>query len=151
MVVVRVPDGFDVTVQKVWIREHTERHFPQVELIRLDRATTFVDPLYHEAPARRWLDPIPLWASVQHRPSKKALTKYGIEQSRDVLFDVSTLHLSELGILEQSETFLIGDLIRWGGDHYEIKDQIRDTSAYWGTTNIPFFLVLGADYYREGT
>jgi hypothetical protein len=148
--IVRIPDNRDTVMQKVYLREYAERHFPFVDLIRLDRNETIVDDLYVEATNRRFLDPVRIHALVLHKPSKKLLGKYGMDQSRDVMFHFTTLDLSELGFLENRDDFLIGDLVDWGGDIYEIKDQIKDEESYWVNTNIPFYLAIGADYYREG-
>jgi hypothetical protein len=149
--IVRIPDGFDTTMQKQTLREYAERHFPKVLLVRLDRHDTIVDDLYVEATDRRFLDPFEVFCYVEHEPSKKMLIKYGMEQMRQVLFHFTTLHLDDLGILENNDTFLIGDVVRWGSDSYEVKQQQRDTESYWANTNIPFYIVCGADYYREGS
>jgi hypothetical protein len=148
---VRIPDTFDTIIQKQYLREYADSRFPLVRLSRLDRVRTYKDPLYNEAMARRFLDPVDLRAYAEHSPPKKTLIKYGLDQDRPVMFKATTLHLADLGILENRDDFLIGDLVLWGGDTYEIKDQTRDTEAYWANTNIPFFVVLGADYYREGS
>lgn len=148
---VRIPDDFDTVLQKQYLREYADSRFPIVRLARLDRVQTLKDPLYNEATARRFQDPVDLRAYAEHEPPKKILIKYGLDQTRPVMFKVTTLHLEELGILENRDDFLIGDLILWGADTYEIKDQTRDTESYWANSNIPFFLVLGADYYREGS
>jgi len=148
--IIRIPDTRDTVMQKIYLREYAERHFPIVNLIRLDRVETIVDELYVEATNRRFLQPEKIHSWVNHQPPKKLLGKYGLDQSRDVMFHFTTLELSELGFLENRDDFLIGDLVDWGGDMYEIKDQSRDTEAYWINTNIPFYLVIGADYYRDG-
>jgi hypothetical protein len=73
-----------------------------------------------------------------------------MDQSRQVLFKVTTLHLADINYIRNNETWMIGDLIRWGGDMYEIKEQTKAQEGYWAQTNIPMFYILGADYYRAG-
>lgn len=148
--ILRIPDNYDTALQKSYLREFAESRYPSVDLIRLDRTLTVVDDLYLESPARRFMNPEPIRCLPVHEPNKKTLTKYGMEQSRPILFKVATVHLADLGYLKNNDTWMIGDLIRWGGDVYEITDQVKDTEGYWATTNIPFYFVLGADYYRVG-
>lgn len=148
--ILHIPDTFDTVLQKQELREYAERHYPKVGLARLNRNRTNVDGLYNETSDPRFHDPEMVFCYVDHEPTKKSLIKYGLDQTRDVMFQIATLHLDDLGILENNDTFLIGDLIHWGDDFYEIKDQSRDTESYWINTNIPFYLVLGADLYREG-
>lgn len=145
-----IPDSYDTSLQKTFIREYSARHFPLVDLVRMDRQQTFVDPLYNEAPARRFEDPVPIRCLPDHQPTKKTLTSFGIEQSRSVLFKVPTIALADIDYLRKDETWMIGDLIKWGNDYYEILDQVKVNDGYWATTNIPMYLVLGADYYRHG-
>ena len=146
-----IPHTFDTVIQKEALRELAESRYPLVDLARLDRRRTVVDKLYHEAADKRFKDPLRIRALVLHEPQKKDLNKYGLDQSRKLMVHVTTLHLDDLGILENRDDFLIGDLIMWGGETYEIKDQEKDTESYWMNTNIPFYLVLGCDIYRRGT
>lgn len=148
----RIPDTYDVMVQKDYIREFSERTYPNVQLIRLNRDETVVDDLYMEAPARRFREPITLRAMVEHKPAQKALGKYGLDQTRDILVHIPTLFLGDVEYLyaEPNDSWMIGDLVKWGGDHYEVRDQVKDNSAYWGQTNVPFFITLACDYYRHG-
>lgn len=148
---IRIPDTFDTAYQKQQLREYCEIFLPEVKLIRIDRDKTIVDDLYFETSDRIWAEPVTIKAYVEHQPTKKNLGKYGLDQTRDVMFHIPTVTLSDLGILENRDDFLIGDRLDWGGDVYEVKDQSRDTGSYWINTNIPFYLVLGADFYREET
>ena len=113
--IIRIPDNQDVTLQKVYMREFFERTMPEVDLVRLDREETVVDDLYNEAVARRFKAPFKLRAHIEHRPSQKALTKYGLDQSRAVLFHIPTLYLGDNDYLyaEPNDTWIIGDLIKW--------------------------------------
>lgn len=147
---IQIPDTYDTVTQKAYLREYAQMHFPLVQLKRLDRVTTVVDELYNEAQDKRYLAPISLRCYIDHDPSKKTLTHYGLDQSRKVLFMVPTVFLSDLGILGKDDSYLIGDLLLWGGDVYEIKDQVKNTDSFWANTNIPLYLVLSGDYYREG-
>lgn len=147
---IKIPDNYDTMAQKNYLREYAEAYYPLVDLVLLDREQTIVDDLYIEATAKRFKAPKPIRCYVEHNPTKKSLKKYGLEQTRDVLFKITTMHLADIGYLQNNSVWMIGDLIKWGSDFYEIKDQIPDNNAYWATTNIPFYYVLAADYYRAG-
>lgn len=148
----RIPETYDTMVQKTYVREHAERVYPTVQLLRLNREETVVDDLYMEAPSRRFREPVDIKAMVEHKPAQKSLGKYGLDQSRDILIHVPTLFLGDIDYLyaEPNDTWIVGDLVRWAGDHYEVRDQIKDNSAYWAQTNVPFFITLACDYYRAG-
>lgn len=147
---IHIPDTGNTVLQKSYLREYAETIFPLVDLIRLDRKLTPVDTLYMESPARRFKLPEPIRCLPNHEPAKKLLTKYGMDETREVLFQICTVHLADLGYLQNNETWMIGDLVRWGGDTYEIKQQAKATDGYWAQTNIPLYYILGADYYRAG-
>lgn len=147
---VKIPDVASTALQKSYLREYADAMYPKVDLIRMDRNLTVVDPLYLESPARRFLPPISIRCLPDHEPAKKILTKYGMDQTREVLFQVCTMHLADIQYLQNNETWMIGDLVKWGGDVYEIKQMAKATEGYWAETNIPMFYILGADYYRAG-
>lgn len=147
---IKIPDIRDTVIQKNMLREFAISRYPQVDLIRLDRNATIVDPLYLESTSKRFMTPVPIYCLPDAEPTKKTLTKYGLEQERPVLFKVPTSFLSDIDYLYNSDVWMIGDLIRWGGDTYEIKDQVKAPDGYWATTNICMYYILGADFYRAG-
>lgn len=149
-ILITIPDSYDSIIQRNYLREFAATRFPTVELIRLNREETIVDDLYMESVAKRFMEPVAVKVLPDHQPTKKTLTKYGMDQSRTVLFQIPTVHLSDIGYLYNNDTWMIGDLIRWGGDLYEIHDQVKAQDGYWAQTNIPFYYILGADFYRYG-
>lgn len=147
---VTIPDNMETILQKQYLREYSNSRFPTVDLIMLDRDQTIVDPLYLEATNKRFKNPTPIRCLPEAEVTKKTLTKYGLEQQRQVLFKIPTLFLADINYLYNSDTWMIGDLVRWGGDVYEIKDQVKAQDGYWASTNICMYYILGADYYRAG-
>jgi len=145
-----LPQRYDIAIQRQYLDEYSRMHLPEFGLRRLNRTRTVVDPLYNESPARRWHDPTILRGYVDHKPSKKTLGKYGMDQEREVLFLVPTHTLSDLRILEANDTFLIGDMVVWNGDAYEVLDQRKDVDAYWANSSIPFYIAIACNLYREG-
>jgi hypothetical protein len=148
----RIPDNHDTTAQKGYLLEYATIAYPEVEIIRLDREATVVDELYLEAVSRVWKEPLKVRCLPDHKPTTKTLTKFGLEQSRDVLFHIPTMFLAQVDYLyrEPNDDWMIGDLIKWGYDFYEVKDQIKNNDSYWAQTNIPMFITLSGDYYRHG-
>lgn len=150
--IVRIPLAADVTMQGVWVREFIERHWPTVSLRRLDRTRSYRDETTRAEAIQRVHSPtlIELRAYPDPNPEKQTLERFGVEDARDLLVLVSTLHLSDLGLLSQSNTFLVGDLILFDGDPYEIRVMYRDKKGYWATSNVPFFYALVCTRYRIG-
>mgnify|MGYP006293025649 CR=1 FL=1 len=140
----------DYKMQAGLQREAFIRHHPVVQWVRLDRSETVVDELYNDTKNPRWLDPVDVHAHVDHSPSVQKLMRYGIQEERDVLITFSTVLLGDAGLLQNNSNFMIGDLIRWDNDLYEIVSQHRSKDGYWGSSNIPFHIVVSCKRYQFG-
>jgi hypothetical protein len=140
----------DITTQLQHQREYWGRSYPLVKLMRIDRDSTQVDELYFEALERRFQDPVDIKAQIEQNPSRQTLRKFGLIQPREIIFSFSTLLLDDAGLLEDSSTFLIGDLVQWDGDTYEILEQHRPNESYWLATNIPLWFACTCNTYQRG-
>lgn len=140
----------DLRIQLQFQRELWERHYPKVSLIRRARLETNVDDLRVEAADPDWKNPILIRARVEHNPSKQRLMRWGIEESRDIIVSFSSVLLDDLGILEKTSNFLIGDIVRFDDDLYEIRDQHRPSEGYWGNTNIPLYISCSCSRFKFG-
>lgn len=143
-------EASDYAMQAELQREAFMRHHPEIILLRLDRNLTTPDELYNDSHDRTYLPEIRTHAHIEHSPSKQRLLKYGIDEERDVMVTFSTVLLGDMGILGHNSTFLIGDIIKWDEDLYEIKSQHRGRDGYWGSSNIPFHIVCTAGRYQHG-
>jgi len=140
----------DYKIQANFQREAFIRHHPQIALILLNRGNTNVDSLYNEASDPDWDHPIMVHAHIDHSPSKYRLQKYGMDEERTLLVTFSTVLLLDQKILQPSTTFLVGSIVRFDSDLYEIKTQTRSKDGYWGSSNFPFHIVCACDRYRHG-
>lgn len=146
---IQLPSVGDLGIQMAWQREVSQMYWPEVELIRLDRGRTQEHFLYRDTSERVFQDPVKVRAYIDHSPSKQRLMKYGIDEQREVLVYFSTVVLSDMGILENNSQFLIGDLIRFDDDLYEILTQHRDKAGYWANTNVPLLFICTCNRFRK--
>jgi hypothetical protein len=146
---IKIPQKGDLNIHEKMLLGYAQQFYPEIELAELDREATYVDDLYHDSTVKKFKTPVTILSFVEHNPSKKLLTRYGMDEQRDVVFNIPVSFLVQAGIVLQSDTYLIGSLIKWGGDNYEIRDQNYPVDSYWMNTNIPFYVSLAADYYRQ--
>lgn len=140
----------DLLMQAQHQREYWKRVFPPVKLVRIDEDTTLVDDLYGEALDWELQPGVEINAHVEHSPSVQRLKKIGITEEREVVFSFSTLLLDDAGLLEDNSQFLIGALVQFDEDLYELLTQHRAKDGYWLQTNIPFYFECTADRYQRG-
>lgn len=148
--IVRLPNTVDIQIQQQWMKEQWLMYYPEYNLLRVDRTNTYVDPLYKETAQRRYMPAIKVRAYIDTNVSENQLTKWGLDSHRDVAITFLSSELADLEILENNKTFLIGDLIEYDGEYYEISDMVRAGESYWANTNIPFYITCTALRYRKG-
>jgi len=131
----------DLRMQMQFQREAWERHYPFVSLIRRRNEDTNVDSLNNEAIDPRFdtEHPFQVRGWVEQNPSQQKLMRWGINEPRDVIASFSTVLLDDQNLLAATSQFMIGWLVRFDDDLYEIKEQHRPNAGYWGGTNIPFY------------
>lgn len=145
------PTDSDVDFQKRISKELWWRTYPQVRVYLLDKEATVVHPLYLEALDPIYKDPVLTPAYIDHSPSVQKLTKFGINETRDVLVHTNTAIMEDQGWLSADSTFLIGSLVAFDDDFYVVNSQHRDKRGYWINTNVPMFLVLACSRKVKGT
>lgn len=147
------PGDSDLPIQKEFHKEYFQLHYPQLDLLILDRENTEVCDTYDETEEFIFFNPIKVHAYVEHQPSEQELMKYGIDEQRDVLFHMSTPLLEEQGLLSgegDGSAWLLGSRMVFDNDEYEIKSQHRATDGYWANTNVAFVIVVSGLRVREG-
>lgn len=146
--IVHLPVTRDIVFQRRRLDEVAKLHYPKVSILRLDRDKTFVNQLYRESDTRRFHEPVEILAFVEHSPSKKSLSKFGIDKRREVVFSVPVNVLDEANLLDLRATAYIGDLVQWDGTLFEVMNQARPKEGYWLNTNIPLYIMLFCDFYQ---
>jgi len=109
-------------------KEMFRLYFESVKLAKLDRDSTEVDELYGETKRRVYREPIEVDAFVVRNPPVELLSKFGIDEQRDLLITFSKPLLEEKNL-----TVSIGDrVILKEGDEYEILTLGPDRGDFFG-------------------
>jgi len=91
-------------------------------------------------------------ALIEHEPSRQLLTKYGVEEERDVVFYVPFSELNRLGLVndDRFRGLILGDLFEWDGTWYIVREAHR--TSYHGLTD-RYHLTAGfcTRYYHTAT
>jgi len=91
-------------------------------------------------------------AIVEHEPSRQLLTKYGVEEERDVVFYVPFTTLNSLGLVndDRFRGLVLGDMFEWDGTWYIVREAHR--ANYHGLTD-RYHLTAGfcTRYYHTST
>lgn len=141
-----IPPEADTLFIKQLHRDLYYLSFPKVKLLRLDRTKTQVNRLYLETRQFIYHAPIEIPAYVQVKPSTQELTKFGIDEARELLASFSIGILDDIGLGGNAIT--IGDKIIYDGTEYEIMSVNR--YSYVLNWNVPLDLVVSLNRFRGG-
>lgn len=146
------PDDGDFAQQLEWQRELWGQVFPKIRIRVVDRGTTNVHEIYHEAGAEtRYKPEQEVKAFVEQNPSSQALKKYGIDESREAIIHFLADELMEKGLVSaDSGQELVGAVVNWDNDDYLVLSQHRVQDSYWATTNIPFHISVTVNRLHKG-
>lgn len=125
--------------------------FPKLRYEALDKQASTKHRLYHEAKNKVWLPAVEVPVHVDFEPSTKRLSSYGIDELRPVIFGFHVGLLRLVNRFPENSTAMIGGLVEFDGDKYEIMTQHRAKESYWAQTNAPLFIVCSANVFRRGT
>lgn len=117
--------GLTAEVADLFLRE--------VEVRIIDRDNTIVDPQYTESKNIKYKS-YTVRCQMDIRPKKTKLTKFGIDEARDLIITIESAVL-ERGNEDYPEGFPVpgpGDVVLVTGDAYEIMDQ-QDVDFWWHT------------------
>lgn len=141
----------DIDLQRHLAREFAWRTYPQLRHFQLNRDKAKTHPLYRDSADKdRWDDPKTLPILVLHDPSKQRLEKYGIDEQRDLMLWYCVPVLDEVGLTPKTMTEMIGSLVEFDSDLYEIQSQHRAKETYWVNTNVALYIVCTANVHRRG-
>lgn len=85
---------------------------------------------------------------IEHEPSKQILKRYGIDETRDVIFHLPLVLLKEAGLVNpiRFRGIDVGDMAVWDNSWYVVRSAHR--SAYFGQRTDHFFTAATCDRYR---
>lgn len=156
----------DFKAQDRWVRESVQKEGAPIHLLPVSTErdpqgplqSAGVDPLDGDILNPEFLAYPPgkdqrkfnIRVIVEHQPSKQELTKYGIDEQREVGFHFVRSILDDLSLVEANSRrhrgIDIGDLVFWDGTWYILQNVHRD--HYFGQTVNPYFVVGFASRYQ---
>lgn len=145
----------DIDYQIAMSREYFLVSYPRIPLRVLVPDQPHVHEEYGETRSRIYFPPadaqgIVVPASIDLSPSTQRLSKYGIDEERQLMLGFHAGLLRDLGFPDLGSTGLIGALTNIDGDVYEIVSQHRSKESYFALTNVSLFLTCTANRYRPG-
>ncbi len=154
----------DEAAQNRWIKEQSEKlggaiflvpnateRRPQGEQQAAGIDTMFgdiLDPQINNLPEDlRDIEPN-LRCIIEHEPSKQTLKRYGVDETRDVIFHVALIILKEKGLVNEVRFrgIDVADLAVWDNSWYIVRSVHR--SAYFGQRASAFFTAAACNRYR---
>lgn len=150
------PNNRDINAVYKLLSDYTRLFCPVVEYRVLDVATSELNPVYLELDAseRTWEDAVDLNAYVIPEDETYPLTKYGLEQVRDIALQVAVPDLVTAGFVTQDpDTWEIednkcsaGDRFFYSDIEYQVLDVVR--GEHFGNSDIPIFFLFGCEKVR---
>jgi len=156
----------DFDAQNRWVQEQVEKLGAAVHLFVTSTQrgladgpmeSAGVDPLYGDILDPEWFaDGSPrdkqkfnIRCLIEHTPSKQSLKRYGIEETRDVIFFFPFEKLSSEGLVtpQRFRGVDIGDLIEWDGTMYIVLNVHRE--SYFGQTVSNYFTSAACMRYQH--
>jgi hypothetical protein len=144
----RIPEDRDLAIRANLAKEYYQRHYPSVIYRRLTRPdldqliACDVDPIYYEDRSKTFQPAVQIHAQVNADPPQQLQKKFGLDEERDVVFIMCSFLMEEQDVLP-----FPGDLIDFDGHNYEVQAFHR--RDYWFNTNIPFYVSIECNRYRE--
>lgn len=140
----------DVDLLRSVSTEYWERTFPQLALQLLDKSATHKNTLYNEAQQKIYRPAVFVRCYVDHSPSVHRLSKYGITGDRVAMFYFHSDLLTRAGIKIEGDNYLVGSLVHFDNDLYDLLSQHRPKESFWVNTNVSLFTVCSANRHVRG-
>lgn len=144
------------------VSEHTRVHGQDILWERNDlRSDELLDDVHLEVldSGRRFKPPVKLRTMLQENPSQYQLSKWGLDETREIVFFPAVIALVEAGLAEFTESddvttrptfdIAIGDRITWDDRRFLVMEIAREKQ--WGNTNLPIYLRVTCSLWRETT
>lgn len=136
-----------------YLREYSELHFPQLIYRLVKMSQPEMDEYHREVDPEvvEYYTEINVLAYVEHEPKQKELTRYGIDEKRDVKLRIAMPIAIDVGLASQPDppfgeiTYNLnpGDQFWFDGKKYKVLNWYREN--YWGSTTYPLWLTLFAE------
>jgi hypothetical protein len=155
----------DFDAQNRWVKEQVEKLGGAVHLFVTSTQrgladgpleSAGVDPLYGDVLDPEWFadgdskdqQKFNFRCLIEHQPSKQSLKRYGIEETRDVIFHFPFDKLKDEGLVTEvrHRGVDIGDIIEWDSTLYIVLSAHRE--SYFGQTVSNYFTSAACMRYK---
>lgn len=153
--ITQFPNLADLRIVYTLARDYAERFFPTLEYRKLVFVPTEIDDVHDEISDREKVfeAPVHLVAFVAPEGETHPLTRFGLEQVRNIELQITVPHLIDASLATQDDDSKevkllakIGDRIMFSGFVYDILEIHRD--KMWANTDIPITFKMRAARYR---
>ena len=151
------PTIIDLQLLHALVKDMSDRFFPLIRYKRLNKNATVIDPVHREVreTSKQFYDEIDVRAFPIPEDEKLPLTKFALEELRNVTFQISVPSLLEAGLIIQDGTTMeitllcgIGDrMFHSYGLEYEVLSVKR--GKMFGSTDIPLYYLFVTERFRE--
>ncbi len=159
----------DINAQNRWVQEQVKVLGAEVVLALVSTVrgpgdgpgeSAGVDPLYGDIIDPQWFErtveeeaqrKYNFRCLPDHQPSKQLLKRYGIEETRDVIFHFPFVTLQERGLVtpERYRGIAIGDFVVWDESWYIALSAHRE--SYHGSTTSHYFTSISCKRYAPNS
>ena len=149
------PSVIDLNAVYRILWDYTRFHFPIVNYRVLDVEDQELDPVYLEVAesGKSWEDAVELRAYFVPDEETYPLTRYGLEQVRDVVVQVAVPDLVQTGLVTMDpDTYVqtlvcgIGDRFEYSGVEYDVLQIVR--GPHFGNTDVPIYYFMNCEKVR---
>lgn len=149
------PNFADYNLVLMLEKDRAERFCPVVKYKKLVLEETEIDDIHKEIAEsrKRFLDPVLVRGYVEPDGETHPLTRFGIEQVRNVVLNICVAHMVESGLATQdrdtkevAQTCAVGDRFEFSGFLYDILEIRR--GKMWGCTDIPIWFQFRSERVR---
>lgn len=92
----------------------------------------------------KYKDPIDVHVHVNRNPTEKALSKFGLDEKKLLIFTFFVPIIVDLGIVIQH-----GDRFKWKVHMMEVKKWLRE--GYWQNTSVHLYISCACSFKRYGS
>lgn len=150
-----VSDHPDLDTQNDLLAEKAQEEYQPISYLRRVTPLDDLDEVHMEVEEsdEHWADAVTLFMLVKAPPASNPLTKFGVDESRDLTIQIPTILLERAGLATRSADLTVecvldaGDRFVWAGVIYDVMQATQD--QHWANTYYPLFWTIKAKIYRH--
>lgn len=145
----------DIDFMRSITQEVSDLFFREIEVFPIDREATVVDSLYGESKNRKFRPSFFVRAQVELTPKKAVLTKFGLDEPRDLMINMDAGVLKRgTGVITKGQIEAlystasggfpvpdVGDILVVQDEKYEVLDNIKIDYFWHSESNLTYTLM----------